>query len=305
MRHLDSCPGCGSLRIRSYSLTVEADRKKALHYSQSYCAACDLVFSNPVADVEELRRFYSEHYYEEEDLEYNANRPDIEQLIRARAEGEKEGLKKSVLPYVSSGLFFEIGAGYGALMEGARQLGFQVAGVEASEQASRFGREVLYLKDLKHGLFNPLDWPDSFCDVIYSYHVIEHVSDLNQFVGGMFRMLKPGGLAVVGTENHHHSLVWYRRLRNWLIGRRLPEFQTADHHTFYFSDRSLCYLLTREGFRIEKCLVYTHPLKEKLAKIPPFKSVFSKMVFYALHYADVWTHSGNRLLIWCRKPLHA
>jgi hypothetical protein len=83
--------------------------------------------------------------------------------------------------------------------------------------------------------------------------VIEHVADLHAFASGMFRILKPGGLAVVGTENHHNVWVMTRGLRSWLKGRRLPEFQTADHHTFYFSDRSLTRLLERHGFVVDTC----------------------------------------------------
>jgi 2-polyprenyl-3-methyl-5-hydroxy-6-metoxy-1,4-benzoquinol methylase len=296
------CPGCGSGRVRPYSFTVESERGGALHYAQSHCRRCDLVFSNPVASVKELEAFYSGHYYEEEEPVYAANRPDLETLIRTRAEDEKKGLEKSVLPYVSSGVFFEIGAGYGALMEGARRLGFRVAGVEASEAAARFGREVLGLSDLRHGLFDAKDWPQAFCDAVYSYHVIEHVSDPKQFVKDMNRIMKPGAIAVIGTENHHNSLVWYRRMRNLLKGRTLPEFQTASHHTFYFSDNSLRYLLEKEGFEIVKCLVYTHSLEDKLSKMPPFKSGLSKAVFYGMHYADTWMHCGNRILIWARKP---
>ena len=92
------------------------------------------------------------------------------------------------------------------------------------------------------------------------------------------------------------------RARSWLRGRRLPEFQTASHHTFYFSDRSLRRLLEMHGLQIVRCLVYTAPLSEKLPHYR-FRSWYSKLAFYALHYADVWTGRGNRLLVWCRAPV--
>jgi 2-polyprenyl-3-methyl-5-hydroxy-6-metoxy-1,4-benzoquinol methylase len=301
MMMLTACPVCDSTALKPFSFTVEAERNGAMHFAQSRCRGCDLVFSNPMADDAELERYYRASYYEDHETVYNVNRPDIERLIQERAIGEARGLKSSVLPFVQSGLFFEIGAGYGALLAGARKLGFEVAGVEPSERAARLGREVMGLENLHAGMFDADDWPASSCDVIYSFQVIEHVTDLHAFAGGTFRMLKPGGLMVVGTENHHNVWVNVRRVRSWLKGRRLPEFQTADHHTYYFSGRSLSALLARHGFTIVKCHVYTPPLAEKLASAR-FRSPLSKLAFYAMHYADAWTGRGGRVLVWCRKP---
>ncbi|MCC7417769.1 MAG: class I SAM-dependent methyltransferase [Acidobacteria bacterium] len=272
-----------------------------MHFAQSRCRACDLVFSNPMADDEELERYYRTRYYEDHEREYNAHSPEIARLIQERVAAEVPGLRRSVLPYVQGGRFFEIGAGYGALLAAARELGFSPAGIEPSDAAARIGRELLGLDDLRSGMFKANDWAAASCDVIYSFQVIEHVTDLHAFAAGTFRMLKPGGLMIVGTENHHNIWVDVCRMRSWLEGRRLMEFQTADHHTYYFSDRSLTRLLEQHGFRVVKCLVYTPPLAEKLAR-SRFRSVFSKLAFYALHYADVWTGRGGRVLVWCRRP---
>jgi 2-polyprenyl-3-methyl-5-hydroxy-6-metoxy-1,4-benzoquinol methylase len=272
-----------------------------MHFAQSRCRVCDLVFSNPVAEPGELQRFYESSYYETHERVYDPARPDLEELVRARGLSEADGLRRSVLPYVASGTFFEIGAGFGGLLDGARRLGFTVAGIEPSDRAARFGREVLGLEGLRHGVFDSSEWPAASCDVIYSFQVIEHVSDLHEFVGGIRKMLKPGGLAVIGTENHHNAWVVVRRVRSWLKGRRLPEFQTASHHTFYFSDRSLRWLVEMHGLRVVRCLVYTASLAEKRPHYH-FRAWYSKLAFYALHYADAWTGRGNRLLVWCRAP---
>lgn len=272
-----------------------------MHFAQSRCRNCDLVFSNPVVDQLELECFYGDQYYEHEEHRYNANSPDLERLVLERARQEVEGLKSIVVPYVSSGRFFEIGAGHGSLLYAARQLGFDVAGVEPSASAVKFGQERLGLGELRKGIFNPSCWPAASFDVVYSYHVIEHVLDLQAFVDGIYCTLKPGGLAVIGTENHHNTWVQYQTIRSWLKGRLLPEFQTASHHTFYFCNHSLSYLLQQHGFEIKKCLVYTHSLEEKLRNAH-FRSILTKGFFYLLHYGDAWTGRGNRLLVWCSKP---
>lgn len=301
MKNVERCPACGGGRFQPFSFTVESERNGDMHVAQTRCRDCDLVFTNPVASAADLERFYRSSYYEDHEQVYNANTPDLEQLIRDRARGEAAGLRGSVLPYISKGAFFEIGAGYGALLAGARELGFEVAGVEPSDRAAAFAQQVMGLTGVRHGVFNPAEWPANAFDVIYSFQVIEHVPDLHEFVGGIARLLKPGGLTVIGTENHHNAWVMTRRLRSWLKGRRLPEFQTGNHHTFYFSDRSLCRLVQRHGLHVEKCLVYTPSLASKRPH-SRFRHWYSKLAFYGLHYADEWTGRGGRLLVWCRKP---
>ncbi len=301
MRPVTICPGCGGRSFHPFSFTVEAERGRDMHFAQTRCLDCDLVFSDPVAEPDELLRFYETTYFEEHEPDYDISNPHLADVVRARGRYEAVGLRGSVLPYKTGGTFFEIGAGFGGMLDGARQLGFTVAGVEPSADAARFAREVMGFDGLRHGMFVPSEWPEAFCDVIYSYMVIEHVSDLHEFAGGLYRLLKRGGVAVIGTENHHNVWVNVRRVRSWLKGRRLPEFQTASHHTFYFSNKSLCRLLEQHGLRIRRCLVYTPSLKDKLAKAR-FRSWRSKLAFYALHYADAWTGRGGRVLVWCEKP---
>ncbi len=223
MKAVVECPACGGRSFRPFSFTVDAERGRDMHFAQTRCLDCDLVFSNPVAQPDELEHFYETAYYAEHEPDYDLSDPGLVE-VRARPRSRRgRRLRQSVLPYKTGGTFFEIGAGFGGMLEGARLLGFTVAGVEPSVDAARFAREVMGFDGLRQGLFVPSDWPEAFCDVIYSYMVIEHVSDLHEFAGGHYRLLKPGGLAVIGTENHHNVWVNVRRVRSWLKGRRLPE----------------------------------------------------------------------------------
>jgi SAM-dependent methyltransferase len=68
---------------------------------------------------------------------------------------------------------------------------------EAAEEAERKGVRVWRLDaNLPlHGV------PDDSFDTVHSNQVIEHVSDVDTFVSEIYRILKPGGYAVVSTEN--------------------------------------------------------------------------------------------------------
>ncbi len=85
MQTLTSCPGCGGTRLHRYSRTVDAERRPSdLHFMQDRCTACDLVFSNPVADADELNRYYAAEYYEQWVDDFGADRPDLLDAVRRR-----------------------------------------------------------------------------------------------------------------------------------------------------------------------------------------------------------------------------
>ncbi|GEM_PF-2092510 len=297
---LEACPSCGSARIVRYSFTPEQERRDSVHYAQSHCRDCDIVFSNPVATVEQLRRLYEDSYYEEKEECFKAKGKDLEAQVLQRARQEEAAIRGIVLPYKKRGVFFEIGAGYGPLLKAAERAGFTAKGIEASKSAVEFGRNTLKLEGLEHGMFDARHYPERYCDFIFSFQVIEHILNLREFLKGTYRMLKPGGCMFVGTENHRNWLVPYRRMRCRLKGRPLPEFQTANHHTYYFSDKSLKRLLKANGFEILKTRVYSVPLT--VIRSSRLRRLLSLSIARALYLADVLTFSGNRVLVWCRRP---
>lgn len=77
-----------------------------------------------------------------------------------------------------------------------------------------------------------LDFPaegDAF-DVIFFNHVIEHIPDDGRALAGVHRVLKPGGLLVLGTPNE--GSWWWQ-----LAYRRDPEsLKNTDHCHFYTAE---------------------------------------------------------------------
>jgi len=59
---LTACPLCESRSLKAFSFTVEGERNRAMHFAQSRCRSCDLVFSNPMADDVERERYYRASY---------------------------------------------------------------------------------------------------------------------------------------------------------------------------------------------------------------------------------------------------
>jgi SAM-dependent methyltransferase len=85
--------------------------------------------------------------------------------------------------------------------EVAHKLGTDaVYGIEIGEYSADLARErgvQVYSSDLNAGY--PFD--DCTLDVVSANQVIEHVSDTDNFVREIFRVLKPGGYGVISTNN--------------------------------------------------------------------------------------------------------
>jgi SAM-dependent methyltransferase len=75
-----------------------------------------------------------------------------------------------------------------------------ISGVERHD-ASRAAARGRGIDTVFADLDLPLPFDDGAFDVVISNQVIEHLSDTDRFVSEIFRVLVPGGLAVVSTEN--------------------------------------------------------------------------------------------------------
>ena len=101
----------------------------------------------------------------------------------------------------------DIGCGGGLVAEPMTRLGAHVTAVDAGEaniktamvHAEEAGLEI----DYRHGTAEQLleaDGPEQF-DVVLNLEVVEHVADPEAFLIDCARLVKPGGVMIVGTIN--------------------------------------------------------------------------------------------------------
>lgn len=88
----------------------------------------------------------------------------------------------------------DIGCGRGEFLSGFIKRGVKGFGVDRSRSAEKYCPEAeLRIADLEK---EPIPYPDNFFDVVYSKSVIEHFHYPEVLVQEMYRILKPGGLAI-------------------------------------------------------------------------------------------------------------
>ncbi len=105
-----------------------------------------------------------------------------------------------------------------------------------------------------------LDLPDNHYDIIINTDVLEHLNYPEKCVEAIYRLLKPGGLAIVSTPNGSNSVSWISRC---LAGcKALPSDSSSDSKNVYgeechahisLKDRMTWTRIFKEkGFLVEK-----------------------------------------------------
>lgn len=110
-------------------------------------------------------------------------------------------------------------------------------------------------------------------DVVVASQVIEHLWNTDGFVKEIYRMLKPGGYAVISTPNlaSWHNVAYLftgRQPETATVSDELYPEKEVPGHRRVFTTTELVKLLQFHGFTIEKIIGTSyHPLIGKLAKL--------------------------------------
>ncbi len=158
---------------------------------------------------------------------------------------------KGIQKYARNGKLLDIGCYCGYFLDIAREVGFDVQGVELSTWASDQARLIGLL--VHNDTLSSLDL-ESYFDTITMWDVIEHFSDPRAELHEINRLLKRDGYLFLSTINV--SSIVAR-----LMGPRWPWLM--DMHIFYFNTYTITRILKEEGFRIVEIRYYTHYVSSK------------------------------------------
>ena len=188
---------------------------------------CGHHFLNPQPTWDEVEIFYDAKYFDSSNTgKYDGS--DTPPVIDGRY---------NHVPVQPGKRYLDIGCGSGELVAAISRLGVQAEGVEPSRDAVESARRV-GLK-VHCGVLHDANYPEASFDILSMFHVLEHVPKPAEVLVECRRILKPGGLLVIGVPNFD-SLVFAIVKQHW-VGLQLP---THFHH---FSMASLGDVASRAG----------------------------------------------------------
>lgn len=183
---------------------------------------------------------------------------------------------------LEKGRLLDIGCGEGVLLENAKRQGFDVTGVDFSENAIK----ICHQKNLNAICLDiegeELPFNEEF-DIVIAGEIIEHLYDYYRFLASANNCLRGNGLLFLTTPNS----AWFVCRVLHLLGKAATEMDTRQHLRF-FSLRYLLSICRDQGFKLEKNLAYaSFPfIRNKLLKVPPFLSSLLSASFILLLRKD-------------------
>lgn len=173
----------------------------------------------------------------------------VERHLRQRAEKEEaqknDFLKISdrlqeFLP--SKGRLLEIGCAMGTTLNGFREKGWDVMGIEPDPWTSEIAKRK-YGLNVTSAPFEEAGLAKGAFDAILLLHVIEHLSDPSKALCNIADLVRPGGYLVLETPRYDTFM--FRILK----GR---ERSVIPDHLHYFTRKSMMAMCSDAGFKVNR-----------------------------------------------------
>lgn len=295
LEQTNSCPLCAN---KNFKLKVSV---RGMDFFE--CVQCKFRIANPYLNEEGMGLLYTnseilsevnphlENYYEYKVGEgMNQTRKDYLRVLDSC---------RSFLGFHSSKpTLFEVGYGTGSFLLEAVHKGWNVDGVDTSEENQQLlvNNENL---NVQSGSFSTFSADESNYDVVALWDVIEHTIDPSSFVKKAKLLLNHGGLLVLATPNIGGLL---NKVAEFLYNISFGALKVGvkqlyvPEHVGYFSPKTLKKLVVDQGF-IVKEVVLTETDLQRYGFSPLLKVGLSILFFFAR-----LLRMQNRVIIIAQKP---
>jgi SAM-dependent methyltransferase len=242
IERLENCPVCGSTNFRD-KLQVQDKSVSQELFTIVQCQDCEFQFTNPRPDAAHIGKYYESDAYVSHNSSAQGLINQVYKLARVFTVRRKVALITK-LNGGRAGRLLDYGCGTGHFLAGAKEKGWQVAGLEPNDRArqeatERVGQpiqEPAALAELASGSF----------DVITLWHVLEHVHTLNETLDQLLAALKPGGKLLIAVPNVE-SLDAQHYRQDWAA-------YDVPRHLYHFSPSTMRRLLAEHGLVVSQTL---------------------------------------------------
>ena len=237
MIEIKNCPVCNKSNFSKHLESKDFSVSKESFVVVS-CDTCDFHFTNPRPSDENLGKYYiSDHY-----ISHNNTRrtlfEKIYQLVRRIAINGKFRL---ISTFFRSGRILDVGCGTGDFLNKCKSKNWETKGVEPSEIARN---QAINNHKLDVEESTDLSKLEGEFDIITMWHVLEHVSSLNETLVQFNQLLSKKGKIIIAVPNlESYDAKYYKE---YWAAYDLPI------HLYHFSKKSICTLFEKHGFSLRK-----------------------------------------------------
>ena len=177
-----------------------------------------------------------------ESASYDQGEGPVRKLLRPMLDALERNKVRQLARWTRPGALLEVGAGKGRFLAAARAAGFDVRGIEPSARSLRFARTLLGPVVDGRTLEALAAESKRRFDVVYLWHVFEHLSAPDAALVQLRGLLAEGGLLAIAVPNFTSlQAAWARE--DWY-------HLDPPRHLHHFTPAGLSALLERHGFTI-------------------------------------------------------
>jgi len=262
------------------------------------CRKCGFVYVNPRLTEAEIKRLYSEEYFQgcgfDKSIEYKKEF-EIKSKLTDLSDWDISTIKEFLRNNISSDKMpklLDVGCGMGLFLWKAAKKNFNVEGLELSTYASDFVRSnnlKVQRADIDSAVL-----AENHYDTIVMKEVIEHLPDVKKSLDKIYNSLKSGGVLFLTTGNYNCP---ERRLKgnDWF-------YFMPEGHLQVFSNSTIKNFLLSAGFRKvyvtrQGDLLMNFLLKLGIIEPDKFKpkNIFKRVLFETVRAVNHFISSGMRV----------
>ena len=243
MEQIKNCINCDCQDFRSvFSL------KDYFYTGESFtiqqCTKCGLRITNPRPDEKDLGAYYkTENYLSHSDR----NETLFDKMYHFIKKYNLNHKRNLVEKFHRSGRIMDIGCGTGAFLGQFDKRRWKRVGFEPDDEAREIAKNIQGLEVNDLSVLNSLT--DAKAEVITMWHVLEHVSTINEQLAKIKSLLTEDGVLVIAVPmSNSYDANYYGKF--WAA-------YDVPRHLYHFTKETLEQLLAKHGFN----LVEKYPMR--------------------------------------------
>ena len=235
------CPG---------AKTKDVLRRPGFNVKQ--CMICGVMWTDPLRSDEVFRISDENAYLQVSDIVSSDNLERLRLILK-------------YAPQDSYNKLLEIGFMHGDFLCQAREVGYEIHGLDLSESAVSVAASKLG-DCVKRGTLDETHSGNSV-DIIAAFNVIEHMDAPDNFLDNAKRALRPGGQLALETpsqESLYHYIMFLRGRLN--PGKKFEIGLHPNGHMFKYGKKAWKNILSKRGFTVLHSATRSTSIKELLVK---------------------------------------